>query len=103
MKDKVDLIGELQQRLDQLEAGAVPAAGPTKRATAPQLFNPQASKLDASKQAKLKQLAGRGPGRLKDLGASALVPAAEDPTGGTIEEVGEHDAAGGAQSSNSVL
>ena len=80
MKDKVEAIGRLEAGLDRLEGGGSRPASRALGASSPQLFNLEAPQMDPARLDHLKGLAGRGPGKLGDMGASAKSMAAA-PTG----------------------
>ena len=67
MQDRVASLDRLEARLQVLEKKGPLGATP-KAAAAPQLFDTTPAGLTPQKQARLSQLASRGPGRLKDLG-----------------------------------
>ena len=99
MRDRVASLDKLEARLAALEKPRILGATP-KAAPAPQLFDAADSALTPRRQARLQQLAGRGPARLKDLGGATL-----EPPGGTIVEVEEDDDAEEAEAveSNNTL
>lgn len=89
MKDKIDTISRLEARLDRLEGrGAQPAQRP-QGASAPQLFNIGAPEMDEAQLGRLRGLAGRGPGKLADVGANDRTKATAPA--GTIEVAEEAD------------
>lgn len=67
-----------------------------KAAAAPQLFNADPNGLTPQKQVRLAQLAGRGPGKLKDLGPGGQHRQEGNLLGGTIEEAEEGEEEDGA-------
>eukprot|EP00438_Fugacium_kawagutii_P031285 Skav218657 [mRNA] locus=scaffold365:797251:799296:- [translate_table: standard] len=94
MKDQVAALPRLEARLSQLEQGNAPAARrATPSAAAPQLFQQDPPGLAEDVHDRLRDLAGRGPGRMGDLGAQPghgparskvpLMPTAED--GGIVD------------------
>lgn len=88
MKDQFSKLGDLQKRLERLESQGPPALGATAKAAAsPQLFSVSAAATDPDHLAKLRLLAGRGPGRLGDLSAAPPAQAVEEADG-TTEAVG---------------
>ena len=90
MKDQFSKLGDLQKRLELLEQRGHPLGASAKAAASPQLFSVAATAAEPDRLAKLKLLAGRGPGRLGDLGATQQVQVVEEADGIT-EGVGLED------------
>ena len=92
MQDRVATLDKLEARLKALETKGPLGATP-KAAAAPQLFDTATAGLTPQKQARLSQLAGRGPGRLKDLGQTGPAVAHDaTPFGGiTVDAEEEED------------
>ncbi len=92
MRDRVASLDKLEARLAVLEKSRALGATP-KAAPAPQLFDVADSALTPRRQARLHQLAGRGPARLRDLGGAppSGLPAPTEPPGGTIVEAEEEE------------
>ena len=88
MKDKIETIGRLEARLDRLEGGGPRPAPRRQAASSPQLFDLEAPQMDTAQLDRLKGLAGRGPGKLADIGASAKSMAVA-PTGITADAAEE--------------
>ena len=97
MQGQVGLIGDLSARLKSLEnKQALGGIQPPSQAAAasPQLFQPSVGALDQGRRDRLQALAGRGPSRVKDLGATSQPVAAPLPPvqGGTIGDDEEDEA-----------
>ena len=97
MQGQVGLIGDLSARLKSLEnKQALGGIQPPSQAAAasPQLFQPSVGALDQGRRDRLQALAGRGPSRVKDLGATSQSVAAPLPPvqGGTIGDDEEEEA-----------
>ena len=88
LKDKVQAVSRLEARIGKLEAQSArsaPAESPVQAAAAPQLFQLDPQNLGSAQMAHLRSLAGRGPGKLKDLGASGKAPLPRPPLDGITE------------------
>ena len=83
MKDQFSKLGDLQKRLERLEQQGHPLKATAKAAASPQLFSVSAAAAEPQHLAKLKLLAGRGPGRLGDLGATQQAQVVEAADGTT--------------------
>lgn len=68
MNDKLQTISHLEARLDLLEAAGAMQASTARGPQAPQVFNVASPKLSDARVGHLRSLAGRGPGRLGDIG-----------------------------------